>query len=481
VRPNTQLSELASSTKDMANKNHKKFLKAAQNKAFDKQHRKTIAFNIGRYDKAVADGKQQYTHLEKARKHAKNIKWAAIEKLDMYLLEFEHNFTARGGKVVWASTAEDALKAIEQITKKHETKMVIKSKSMVTEEIRLNEHLEELGITVNETDLGEYIVQLAGEKPYHIITPAMHKSKEDVADLFHKKLDTQPNSSPKQLAQAARNQLREKYTTADLGITGANFMVADIGAIAITENEGNAWLTMAYPKTHVAIVGIEKMLSSIDELTHLWPLLATFGTGQHITVYNSLLFGPRQATEKGGPENMYVILLDNGRSKLLANVKQRESLYCIRCGACLNACPIYQNIGGHSYDTAYPGPIGSVIMPQMSSLKANKHLSEASSLCGNCTEVCPVNINLHNLLLNNRKESIDKNLAKTSEYLGWKLWQKTMLNRNWLNNTGPFIKTNLLRFLFKKSWGKNRTLPQIPKKSFNEQWADKQLLTNKKT
>lgn len=463
----------------MANKNQKKFLKAAKKKAFDQQHRRTIAFNIGRYDKAVAAGKQQYIHLEKARKHAKNLKWKALEQLDRLLLEFEHNFTKKGGKVVWAENAEDALKAIHQIIETHDTKTVVKSKSMVTEEIKLNEQLEKWELTVHETDLGEYIVQLAGEKPYHIITPAMHKSREDVANLFHEKLNIPPNSTPEQLAQAARKELRQQYTSADMGITGANFLVSDIGAVAITENEGNAWLTMAYPPVHVVVVGIEKMLESATDLTHFWPLLATFGTGQSITVYNSLLLGPREEYEKDGPKHMYVILLDNGRSKLLANVKQRESLYCIRCGACLNACPIYQNIGGHSYNSPYPGPIGSVIMPQMSSLKANKHLSEASSLCGNCTKVCPVNIDLHNLLLNNRKESIDNNLARTREYIGWKLWEKAMLDRSWLNKPGRFVKKNLLRSLFNKSWGKNRNFPTFPKKSFNEQWAEKQITVNK--
>ena len=220
---------------------------------------------------------------------------------------------------------------------------------MVTEEIHLNEFLEKNNIESVETDLGEYIQQLDGEPPYHIVTPAMHKSKEDVAKLFAEKLGTDPNLTPEQLTLVARQNLREKYTQAEIGITGANFIIADIGAIAVTENEGNARLSCAWPKTHIVITGIEKVIPSLTDLALFWPLLATYGTGQKITVYNTIVTGPKQPGETDGPEEMYVILLDNGRTNILANEKTRESLYCIRCGACLNACPVYKNIGGHTY------------------------------------------------------------------------------------------------------------------------------------
>ncbi len=222
---------------------------------------------------------------------------------------------------------------------------------MVTEEIHLNKALEANGIESVETDLGEYIQQLDGEPPYHIVTPAMHKSKEDVARLFNKKLGTPINYTPEQLTLKAREVLREKYVQAEVGVTGANFIISDIGAVAVTENEGNARLSCSFPKTHIAIVGIEKMIPSLTDLGLFWPLLATYGTGQKITVYNTLIAGPRQENEVDGPDEMYVILLDNGRTNILQNPKQRESLYCIRCGACLNACPIYKNIGGHAYGT----------------------------------------------------------------------------------------------------------------------------------
>jgi L-lactate dehydrogenase complex protein LldF len=341
------------------------FIAKSTIKANDLDHRRKINFNIGKYNAVVPVGKQQFADVSTARERAKNAKWRAIENLDTYLEEFENKISARGAKVIWAETSEEALQEIENICKEKNCKILVKSKSMVTEEIHLNHHLESLGIESVETDLGEYIQQLDGEPPYHIVTPAMHKSKEDVARLFADKLGTQPNLSPEQLTLVARQKLREKYVQAEIGVTGANFIIADIGGIAVTENEGNARLSCAFPKTHIVVVGIEKIIPSINDLALFWPLLATYGTGQRVTVYNTIVTGPKQHNEVDGPEEMYVILLDNGRTNLLANEKTREALYCIRCGACLNACPVYKNIGGHAYETTYSGPIGSIITPHL--------------------------------------------------------------------------------------------------------------------
>ncbi|CAF1436145.1 unnamed protein product [Adineta steineri] len=297
------------------------------------------------------------------------------------LQQFENNISARGAKVIWAETAEDALNEIGKICKEKNCKTLVKSKSMVTEEIHLNKYLQQQGIESIETDLGEYIQQLDDEPPYHIVTPAMHKSKEDIAKLFVEKLGTPAGLSPQQLTLVAREKLRKKYVEAEVGITGANFLIADTGSISVTENEGNGRLSSAFPKTHIVIAGIEKMIPSLKDLSLFLPLLATFGTGQQLTVYNTIISGPKQTNEVDGPEEMYVILLDNGRTTLLENPKTREALYCIRCGACLNACPVYKNIGGHSYETTYSGPIGSVITPHLKNLKEYKHLSYASSLC----------------------------------------------------------------------------------------------------
>jgi L-lactate dehydrogenase complex protein LldF len=448
------------------------FIAKSVAKTSDREHRRKINFNIGRYNAVVPIGKTQFGNVNLVREKAKNLKWKAIENLDKMLEDFEKKITARGAKVIWAEDAQQALDEIGKICEAKNCKILVKSKSMVTEEIHLNKFLAEKGIDSIETDLGEYIQQLDGEPPYHIVTPAMHKSKEDVAKLFAEKLGTDPNLTPGQLTLVARQVLREKYAEAEVGVTGANFIIADVGAIAITENEGNARLSCGLPKTHIVVAGIEKVIPSLNDLSLFWPLLATYGTGQRVTVYNTIVAGPRQPNEKDGPDEMYVILLDNGRTNILANEKARESLYCIRCGACLNACPVYKNIGGHSYETTYSGPIGSVITPQLKQMDEWKHLSYASSLCGNCTEVCAVKINLHELLLENRHEAVDDGFSSFSERTGWKLWKRAMLNRSMMNMGNAKIKNWVVNKLL-KGWKEHRSEMVFPKRSFNQLWKEK--------
>ncbi len=442
-------------------------------KAFDLEHRHKIRFNIGKYNAAVHKGMHQYANHELARERASFIKTGVINNLDKYLVEFENNFSQHGGKVIWAQNAEEALKEIGLIMKRKKAKTVVKSKSMITEEIHLNTFLEKNGIDVVETDLGEYIVQLAEQRPYHIVTPAMHMSKKDIADLFVKKLHIQPTEDAQQLVLTARRLLRDKYTHAEVGITGANFLLADVGGIALTENEGNARLSTTFPKTHIVVVGIEKILPSIMDLDLFWPLLSTSGTGQQVTVYNTVITGPRQPTERDGPEEMYVILLDNGRTNLLAQPDKREALNCIRCGACLNVCPVYKNIGGHTYETTYSGPIGSVIEPHMSGMAENKHLSYASSLCGACTSVCPVKINLHNLLLLNRKQSVDEGLTEKKERYLFRFWEYGMKNPKMLERMPAGVKNFVLRQVQKDTWSNRREPLQVAPKSFRQLWKEK--------
>ena len=444
-------------------------------KSADLEHRQKINFNIGRYDAVVPQAKRQFINTDFVRERAKNIKWRALETLDQQLEQFEMNFSKRGGKVIWAQNSQEALDEVLNICKEKNCKTIVKSKSMVTEEIHLNHFLEKNNIESVETDLGEYIQQLDGEPPYHIVTPAMHKSKEDVAKLFEEKLHTSSKLSPEELTLVARERLRQKYTQAEIGITGANFIISDIGAIAITENEGNGRLSMAWPKTHIAIVGIEKVIPSITDLALMWPLLATYGTGQKVTVYSSIISGARQPGETDGPGEMYVILLDNNRSGILANPKQRESLYCIRCGACLNACPVYKNIGGHTYGATYSGPIGSVITPHLQGMNEFKHLSFASSLCGNCTEVCAVKINLHELLLLNRNESVEEGLTTFSERTAWKLWKISSLKRSFMNMGNGNLKSKVVNKLF-KDWNRHRSDLSFTKKTFNEMWKERERL-----
>jgi L-lactate dehydrogenase complex protein LldF len=450
----------------------KEFSRVAEIKAFDRAHRRTINFNISKYDAAVLRGKEQYSNLQLARQRVSYIKHRAVNDLEDFLKEFEYNFTRNGGKVVWAQNSQEAVEEVVRICVKAEANKVVKSKSMATEEIDLNEELEKHHIESVETDLGEYIVQIAGEKPYHIITPAMHKSKEDVAKLFNEKFNTPPNSTPEEITAFVRQLLRDKFIHADVGISGANFIISDIGGIALTENEGNALMSVSFPRIHIVIVGIDKIIPSVKDLGLIWPVLASHGTGQNITVYNSIITSPRKENEVDGPDEMIVILLDNGRTNLLKQKYQKVAFTCIRCGACLNACPIYKNIGGHTYGTVYSGPIGSVITPHISGMKDYKHLSFASSLCGKCTEVCPAAIKLHKLLLYNRRDSVEMKLASPLDRLVMYGWKKIMLKRWIIDKPNAKMKNAVIRLFFKGAWGPRREVPEVKPKSFNQQWKE---------
>lgn len=452
----------------------KNFLIAAEKTAFDPEHRRKINYNISQYDASVIKGKLQFKDLELARCKAANLKHKILNDLDKYLIEFERHFEKNGGKIIWAPTRKDAMKEIMAILKRIKATSVVKSKSMMTEELGLNEFLEKKKIETIETDLGEFIVQLSGEKPYHIVTPAMHKSAEDVSRIFHEKFNLPENSTPEEITSFTRNHLRLKFGEAEAGITGANFLVADSGAVCITENEGNGLMTVSFPKVHIVIAGIEKLIPSLGDLQLFWPLLATHGTGQKITAYNSLLFGPRKEGEIDGPDEMYVVLLDNRRTEVIRHERQRRAMSCIRCGACLNACPVYRNIGGYTYATTYSGPIGSVIMPFMENIRDYKHLSFASSLCGNCTDACPVKIPLHELLLVNRRISVEKGLYNGGEKFIMQNLRRLLLRRRLMNING-YIRNGLFRNFFTSTWGPRRELPYLQPKTFNKLWKEQQL------
>ena len=451
---------------------YQKFIEDANIKSFDPEHRKRLNYNIGKYDEQVVKGKSQYKNLELAKRRAANIKHKTINSLDKYLVEFENNFSKRGGKVIWAPNEKDAQREIMQIVKQSKAQVIVKQKTMVSEELELNELFEKNKREVFETDLGEYIVQLAGEKPYHILTPAMHKSKEDVAKLFHEKFNMAADCTPEDVAHFVRDKLRGEFVRADVGITGGNFLIADVGAVALTENEGNGLLCMAFPKIHIAIVGIEKLIPSLEDLDLFLPLLAQHGTGQHITVYNNIVFGPRTEFEPDGPEEMYVILLDNRRTELLKFKEQRRALSCIRCGACLNGCPIYRSVGGYTYNATYSGPVGSVISPHYLGMKEYNHLSFASSLCGKCTEVCPIKIPLHELLLHNRQEAVSKKYVSYTWRTIVSAWKMVMLHRWMIDKPSAGMKNRMIHRFGKKMWGPRRTLPKIAPKSFKELWKE---------
>ena len=445
------------------------FLHLSAQKAADQDHRFKIAKAIGIYENTVAQTKtRQFSNWKEARTLAAAVKNDALARLPDLLQQFETNFLANGGKVFWAETAEQAVHYVLHVAQRLQARKVVKSKSMTTEEIHLNENLEQAGLEVWESDLGELIVQLAGEKPYHIVTPAMHKSKAEIARLFQDKLQAPATDSAEELTMIARRHLRQAYITSAIGITGGNFLAADAGAVIVTENEGNARLTMSCAPVHIAIVGIEKIIPRLSDLSLFLPLLATSGTGQQITCYNSIVRGPRQGHEPDGPQETHVILLDNGRSQLYGREQFREALRCIRCGACLNACPVYQTIGGHSYRATYQGPIGAVITPHYSDFPQFQHLSSASSLCGACSEVCPVHIDIHHLLLENRWQAAAR--ASLLERAIMRAYAWTMLRPSRLRAVR--LLARVLQPLLRLSDKVRNAGPPLSRKPFRDLWQE---------
>ncbi len=444
------------------------------------RHRNFIRTALRGYEVARDKRKDAFQSWESARQAAAETKWEAINNLDKHLESLVAKLEARGTKVHWASTGKQAREIIAQILRDKKARSIIKSKAMTSEEIHLNDALEKEGFTVVESDLGEFIVQLRREAPYHIVFPSMHLTRDEIRDLFQKELGAAPSNTPEDLTMVARRVMRQKYITADVGFTGANFAIAEAGMISITENEGNSRLTSALPKTMVTLIGIEKILPRFADLALFLPMLATAGAGQPMTCYNTMYSGPRQPGEADGPEEWHVVLLDNRRTELLADAEQRDALHCIRCGACLNVCPIFRNVGGHTYGTTYSGPVGSVITPHLRGLQDWKHLSSASSLCGACTEACPVKIDLHHHLLQNRrnasagKPAFFERLAYkvfgivANEPAFWSLAKKL----GWL--TQPLqkaVKGSALDPV--KAWTKTRDLPPMPRVSFKDWWKNR--------
>jgi len=457
-----------------------RFLRDSAEKSADLVHREIIRKNMESYDAGHLKGRDRFKDWEAARRRCQEIKREAVNHLDQYLLQFEENVIARGGHVFWAEDSEQACAYICELAQRHGVKTVVKSKSMVTEEIELAPALGKLGIKVWETDLGEYIVQLRHEPPYHIVTPAMHLNRGQIRDLFREQLgEDVPDADPQKLVALARRKLRQAFFAAEMGISGANFIVADSGAVAISTNEGNGRLSTSLPRVHVAVTGIEKVIPRLTDLATLWPVLATSGTGQPVTTYGTLLGGPRRAGEADGPEEFHVVLVDNGRSRLLANAEEREVLHCIRCGACLNICPVYRHIGGHSYGTIYPGPIGSVLTPHLRGSEF-AHLSSASSLCGACTSVCPVRIDLHHHLLHNRRDFASAGQTKWRERMMFKMWRAAMARPRLYAMGGELMRCSL-RVLYAlglggsvfdpmRVWRRGRAPVPLPKESFRSLW-----------
>jgi len=433
----------------------------------------------------MAGNRRAYAALadsDQLRDHAKRVKEHTLAHLDRYLEQLEQSVKRVGGHVHWAISAEEARRIIIGIAQQAGCKSAVKSKSMTAEEIHLNPALERAGVTVVETDFGEFVIQIAGERPSHLVAPAVHHTRESVARVLSRYVGEPLQDDVRTLALTGRRVLRDKFRRADLGITGANFAVAETGTIVLVTNEGNGRLTTTCPPVHVALVGIEKVLPRLIDLPVFLKLLARAATGQTLSVYTTLITGPRRAGEIDGPEEFHLVLLDNGRSRVLAT-PFRESLQCIRCGACLNACPVYRRIGGHAYGGVYSGPIGSILTPLYDSLGENPDLPHASSLCGACQAACPVRINIPHMLIGLR-EMHHRAKHHRSEGLAYWLW-KELLRRPWLYHLALRLARLVSRLLAKDGWLSKlpgpasgwtaaRDFPAPAKRSFRELWRELQ-------
>jgi len=404
----------------------------------------------------------------------------ALTHLDTHLVQLEARITALGGMVHWAADGEAARRIITGLARDRGVRSVVKSKSMVTEEIHLNAAFEAAGIKVVETDLGEYVCQLADEPPSHLIAPIIHKSVESVSELFTEKLGAPRTDVPEQLNRVARTALRAEFLAADMGISGVNFAIAETGTVVVVENEGNARLCTTRPRVHVALMGIEKVLPRLADLGVLLRLLARSATGQRASVYVSLITGPRRSGETDGPEEFHLVILDNGRTRLLADPQLRESLRCIRCGACLNVCPVYERVGGHAYEAVYSGPIGAVITPSLEGLDRAGELPFASSLCGACAEVCPVKIDIPRMLIEQRHRAVRGGFAGRLDRLfarGWTFVMSSPARLGFFGGVGRLFQRVLVRrgridrlpYPF-AGWTAHRTAPPLAATPFRAWW-----------
>ncbi len=414
------------------------------------------------------------------RDRARAVKAHAIASLAELLPALEHRFTEHGGTVHWATDAAEACAVVLDLAARAGTRLVVKGKSMVTEEIGLNAALERAGIEVVETDLGEYIVQLAGEPPSHIITPAIHKSQDDVAALFAARLGEPHHTTAEALTAVARRVLRAKFRAAGMGITGVNFASAESGTLVVVENEGNGRMALTLPRVHVAVMGIEKLVARDEDLAPMLELLPRSATGQTLTSYVSLVTGPRGSRDVDGPEEVHLVIVDNGRTRLLADPEVREALHCLRCGACLNACPVYRRVGGHAYGYAYSGPIGAVIAPALLGVARVPDLPFASTLCGACRDVCPVRIDIPRLLLTWRGRVTAAIPPARGERLLVHAWRRVAASPalyrlvsplaragSWLLHRVPMLGGLVAPA---RAWTSARDLPAPAKRSFHARW-----------
>jgi L-lactate dehydrogenase complex protein LldF len=440
-----------------------RFREVARTKLADAHVERALDFSTERLFAHRVSAWEALEDVEALRERGREIRSRTVADLDRHLADFTQAVERQGGQVRLCRTAEEANAYVLDICRRVGAKLVAKGKSMASEEIRLNDALAAEGIRAVETDLGEYVLQLSGEHPVHIVAPAIEKTKEDVAALFSRVegLDVEPELEA--LTQVARRRLREVFLQADVGVTGANFGVAETGSVVLVTNEGNGRMCSSLPRVHVAIMGMERVVPTLADLAVLLELLGRSGTGQKLTVYTTLLSGPRRADEKDGPEELHVVLLDNGRSNLVGS-RYQEMLNCIRCGSCLNVCPVFRKTGGAAYGPVYSGPMGAVLAPLLVGLDHAPSLPHASSLCGHCTAACPVKIPLHEYLLDLRRDLVDERIASRSERLAFTLWSYAWSRpwsyrlSTWLGRLGQPLGGSLGPG---KAWAAERALPRL--------------------
>ncbi|KRW91103.1 amino acid dehydrogenase [Alicyclobacillus tengchongensis] len=454
----------------------------AQHALTDDFLRQAVHFTTDRLRNKKQAVTGEFGNWEAWRERGQQIRQHTIANLDYYLDQFTRNLEAHGAHVHFAATADEAIHAVREIATAQNAKRVVKSKSMVTEEIHLNHHLEEMGMHVVETDLGEYIIQLAGETPSHIIIPAIHKNREQIRDLFEAAGGERLTTETRDLAAFARRTLRQAYLAADIGITGCNFGIAETGSIALFTNEGNADLVMNMPKTHIVFMGMERILPTMADLEVFAHLLPKSATGQNVITYMSVITGPRRQHETDGARDMHVIILDNGRSRQLGDPDFQAVLHCIRCGACLNVCPVYRQIGGHAYGSVYPGPIGAVLSPLLNNGDQYQDLPYASSLCGACYEACPVKIPLHDMLVRERQRFVASGRVKPTEKAAFQAFRQLFGKAGRYQTTiriarrlqFPIAQDGYIRAKIGPlaGWTMSRDFPVLPKRTFRELWPE---------
>lgn len=456
----------------MISEAQKKFIDSSVVNSINTNQQNILNTNNLIYQNKFSNASLQYANINLAKKRAGAIKHRVLNNLDKYLVEFEANFTKRGGKVIWALNSQQAVDEIYTIILKNNYQHIVKSKSVLSEEIELQKYLKTKGIELKETDFIEFIKKgISGDNQF--VSDLNAYNKEEIKQYLVQKYGLSKDKSINEIITTISKIKKEIFINSEVGIVEADFIISDIGAVSISENDGDSVLSSSFTKVNIVLASIEKVIPNLADLELFLPLLSTFKTGEKISAYNTILTGPCQEDETDGPTEMYVILIDNNRTEVLSKKEQRKAMSCIQCGACSVSCPIVSLIGNNISASTYKGPIGSVVTPYLKGINEYSHLSYATTLCGKCSEVCPVNIPLHELFLHNRNDFVNKREISINEKLLFWTWKKIILSRNFMNLGSVALKNKVFSMVFSKIWGKKRKLPEFSPKNFNQMWREK--------